>query len=378
VNHMGEQILRFYWMMRLLHRSFFSLALVLMLFGPAGAQDATYTVQLKASPTRAEADEEVRQFRAKNIPAYIVKSDVPGKGVFYRVRAGVFPNRDDAKRFGADLQQRGVISEFFVTPYENPAGEAASAATPKSASQTKATAKPNQPAATPGNILGAAGATSRPIAKAQINPSPNSARNPAASSSTGALRSAPNPANNIDLSASVGEATASAPPSGFVRFRDPKIGYSFDYPDYWIGQPLSEKEASDQRMNGGATFSSEKDAAYLNVIWNEVDRANNPTDENDAIVDGILNGMSTSDGISKLEETARRVENRNGFIKTYIDLRAAVQIQGQSVPLDCLAKSVIIRASRGILLVAVFYTKDAPPNVASAADKIIASARAPK
>jgi hypothetical protein len=365
-------------MMRLLHRSFFSLALVLTLFGPAGAQDATYTLQFKASPTRAEAEGEVRQLRAKNIPAYVVKSDVPGKGVFYRVRAGVFSNRNDANKFGANLQQRGVVSEFFVTPYENPSDEAASA-TPKSASQTKATARPNQPAATPGNILGAAPTTtSRPIAKSQISPPPNSATNPAARSSTGALRSAPNPANNLGLSASVGEAPASAPPSGFVRFQDPKIGYSFDYPDYWIGQPLSEKEASDQRMNAGATFSSDKDAAYLNVIWNEVDRANNPTDENDVIVDGILNGMSTSDGISKLEETARRVENRNGFIKTYIDLKAAVQIQGQSAPLDCLAKSVIIRASRGILLVAVFYTKDAPPNVASAADKIIASARAPK
>jgi SPOR domain len=376
---MGEQILRFYSMMRLLHRSFFSSALVLMLFGPVGAQDATYTVQLKASPTRAEAEEEVRQLRAKNIPAYIVKSDVPGKGVFYRVRAGVFPNRDDAKRFGADLQQRGVISEFFVTPYENPAGEAASAATPKSASQTKATAKPNQPAATPGNTPGAVlTATSRPIAKAQTSPPVSSATNPAASSSTGALRSAPNPANNPGLSASVGGAPASAPPSGFVRFQDPKIGYSFDYPDSWTGQPLSEREAIEQRMNAGATFSSEKDAAFLNVIWNELDRANNPTDENDLIVDGILNGMSTSDGISKLEETARRVESRNGLIKTYIDLKAAVQIQGQSAPLDCLAKSVIIRASRGILLVAVFYTKDAAPNVASAADKIIASARAPK
>jgi hypothetical protein len=352
-----------------------------VLFGPAGAQDATYTLQFKASPTRAEAEEEVRQLRVKNIPAYIVKSDVPGKGVFYRVRAGVFSNRTDANKFGANLQQRGVVAEFFVTPYEKPPDDAASAAAPKSASQTKATARPNQPALNnaPGNILGAAPTTtSRPIARAQISPSPNSATNPAASSSTGAPRSAPNPANNLGLSASVGDAPASAPPSGFVRFRDPKIGYSFDYPDYWTGQPLSEKEASEQRMNAGATFSSEKDAAYLNVIWNEVDRANSLTDENDVIVDGILNGMSASDGISKLEETARRVENRNGLIKTYLDLKAAVQIQGQSAPLDCLAKAVIVRASRGILLVAVFYTKDAAPNVAGAVDKIIASARAPK
>src|SRR4030095_7509817 len=184
-------------MMRLLHRSFFSLALVLLLFGLTGAQDATYTVQFKASPTRAEAEEEVRQLRAKNIPAYIVKSDVPGKGVFYRVRAGVFPNRDDAKRFGADLQQRGVVSEFFVTPYENPAGEAASAATPKNASQPKTTARPNQSAPAPGNILAAVPtATSRSIAKAQTSPPVNSATNPAAGSSTGALRVAPHPAKN--------------------------------------------------------------------------------------------------------------------------------------------------------------------------------------
>jgi hypothetical protein len=365
----------------MMNRSLFSLALVLMLFGLAGAQGASYTVQIKATPTRAEAEGEIRQLKAKNIPAYIVKSDVPGKGVFYRVRAGVFPDRNVANKYGAVLQERGVVSEFFVTPYENPADEVASAATPKIASRTKATARPNQPAVNnaPGNTPGAAPtATIRPIARAQISPSVNSATNPAASSSTGAVSSAPNPANNRGLNVAVGEALTTAPPSGFVRFRDPKIGYSFDYPDYWTGQPLSEKEASEQRMNAGATFSSEKDAAYLNVIWNELDRANNPADENDAIVDGILNGMSASDGVAKLEELARRVESRNGVIKTYVDLKAAVQIQGQSAPLDCLAKSVIIRASRGILLVAVFYTKDAAPNVAGAIDKIIASARAPK
>src|SRR5262249_8633275 len=142
-------------MMRLLHRSFFSLALVLILFGLAGAQDATYTVQFKASPTRAEAEAEVRQLRAKNIPAYIVKSDVPGKGVFYRTRAGVFPTREAEKSSGAALQQRGVFWNFSAPPNKQPSEEPAPPATPKSASQTKAPARPNQPAATPGNILGA-------------------------------------------------------------------------------------------------------------------------------------------------------------------------------------------------------------------------------
>jgi hypothetical protein len=383
------------------------LAIVLALVRPAGAQGALYTVQIKASSNRAEAEEEVRQLKAKSISAYIVKGDVPGKGVFYRVRAGVFSNRDDAKRFGANLQQRGVVSEFFVTPYEKSGEEVASRPAPTGPPPAKATAKANQPAlnsapgespgprrpaaqkrpdsATLNNATGGApGADSpppsRPVTGARINPpvnsaSANSETNSAANTPT---RPAPTRANNPGLSASVGEAPASTPPSGFLRFRDPKIGYSFDYPDSWTGQSLSDKEANEQRMNAGAMFSSEKDGAFLNVIWNELDKANNLANENDLIVDVILNGISASDGISKLEETARRVENRDGLIKTYLDLKAAVQIQGQSAPHDCLAKAVIIRASRGILLVAVFYTKGAAPNVAGVANKIIASARAPK
>ena len=116
--------------MRLLHRSFLPLALVLALFGLAGAQGALFTVQIKASPNRADAEEEVRQLKAQNISAYIVKSDVPGKGVFYRVRAGVFSSRNDASKYGANLQQRGVISEFFVTPYEKSTEEVAARPTP--------------------------------------------------------------------------------------------------------------------------------------------------------------------------------------------------------------------------------------------------------
>jgi len=176
----------------------------------------------------------------------------------------------------------------------------------------------------------------------------------------------------------VGEAPAATPPSGFLRFRDPKIGYSFDYPDYWTGQPLSDKEASDQRMNAGAMFSSQKDSAFISAIWNELDKANNLANENDLIVDVILRSMSASDGISKLEETARRVENREGLIKTYLELKAVFQTQEQTAPLDFLGKAVIVRANRGILLVATFYAKDSGPNVAAAADKIIGSARPPE
>jgi SPOR domain len=409
--------------MRVLHRSFFPLALVLILFGLAGAQGQLFTVQIKASPTRADADEEVRQLKAQNISAYIVKSDVPGKGVFYRVRAGVFSSRNDASKYGANLQQRGVISEFFVTIYEKAADEVASRPAPTSPPPTKP--KPNQPATNgadgeapaparpatqkrpesanindapaerpatqkrpesaninnpPADTLSPDSAASKPTTVARTNPPVNSApANPATNTAANTpTRPAPAPATNPGLSASVGEAPAATPPSGFLRFRDPKIGYSFDYPDYWTGQPLSEKEATDQRMNAGAMFSSQKDSAFISAIWNELDKANNLANENDLIVDVILRSMSASDGISKLDETARRVENRDGMIKTYLDLKAVFQTQEQGAPLDFLGKAVIVRANRGILLVATFYSKDAAPNVAAAADKIIASARPPE
>jgi hypothetical protein len=392
-------------MMRIFHRSFFLMALVVALFALAGAQGAIFTVQFKASPTREEADEEVRQLKARNISAYIIKSVVPGKGVFYRVRAGIFSSRDDAKRYGANLQERGVVSEFFVTPYEKPTDDVASRPAPTSPPQTKAPARTSQPnpntgagdvagptrpatqkrveTAPPNNATDVApepapGATGRSISEAQPSPPVNSEPPPVASSSSRpANRPAPNPANNPGLSASV-EAPANAPARGFLRFRDPKIGYSFDYPDYWTGQPLSDKEANEQRMNAGAMFSSQKDSAFLSAIWNELDKANNPVTENDLIVDVILRSMSASDGISKLEETARRVEDRNGLIKTYLDLKAVFQTEGQSAPLDLLGKAVIVRANRGILLVATFYSKDAGASVTTAVDKIIASARAPE
>jgi hypothetical protein len=375
-----------------------------MLFRLAGAQGAVYTVQFKASPTREEAEEEVRLLKAKNISAYIVKSVVQGKGVFYRVRAGVFSNQSDAKKFGASLQQRGVIPDFFVTPYEKPADEFASGSAPAEPPKVKTTARANPPASN--SPSGADSGDARPAKQIRSESAPlNSARdnatgpapvatnkpatvarnNPPANPAPAPVNPATNPptraritaATNPGLSASVGEAPASTP-SGFARFRDPKIGYSFDYPDYWIGQPLSDKEADEQRMNGGAMFSSQQDSAFLSVIWNELDKANNVANENDMIVDVILRSMSASDGISKLEETARRVENRDGLIKTYLELKAVLQTPEQPTPLDFLGKAVIVRANRGILLVATFYAKDSSPNVSASIDKIIASAHAPE
>jgi len=367
--------------MKFIYRSLFSLAVILMLFGPVSAQGAGYTVQFGAAPTKEAAEEMVRQLKAKDVSAYIVKSFIPGKGTFYRVRAGVFSSQNEARRFGAGLQQRGVVSEFFIAAYEKPSEETVAGAAPKK--QPQAPAKTDQPASNNLPALASRSVTNSATNSAN-NSTINSAPNPATSPSpNSAPNSAPNSTNNPGLTPSVGgvptTATppASGPPNGFLRFQDPKIGYSFDYPAHWNGQPLTDKEASEQRINAGAMFISQKDAAFLQAIWNELDKANNPANENDLIVEVILKSMSSGDGI-KLEETARRVENQNGLIKTYLDLKAAFQTQAQSVPLDFLGKAIIVRTSRGIMLVVAFYSKDAPSNAAIAADKIIASARAPE
>jgi len=324
------------------------MAVVLTLFGHTVAQGTGYAAQFGAFTVKEEAEGKVRELRAKDVAAYIVKSSIPGKGVFYRVRAGFYTSQSQAKKFAASLQERGVVSEYFITAYEKPNEITLPVAAPRA--QSPAPPKTNQPVS---NHL-----------PAITNPEPNLANNPG-----------PRP-SAVDLPAT-SPAVVSPPPIGFLRYQDPKVGYSFDYPNNWTGQPLSDKEAREQRMSAGAVFTSQKDGAFLYTVWNEFDKANNPANENDLIVEVILKGMSSGDG-PKLEETARRVETRNGLIKTYLDFKAVFQTQGQSAPLDFLGKALIVRASRGILLVAAFYSKDSAPIAEAAADKIIASARPPE
>jgi hypothetical protein len=357
------------------HRAIFSLIVALLLAGLAVAQGVKYTLQLEAAPTKEAAEEKVKQLETKGVQAYIVKSFVPGKGTFFRVRVGLFPNQNEAKRFGADLQRRGVAPDFFVAPYEKPTEDVASAPAPVKPAPAPAPkeqlAQPQAPVVsqpppvkeTPANSQVASNNASTPPGQ----PTPGPAGNPEPKA---AANSVPAPTTPVVT-------VTAAPPSGFARFQDPKIGYSFEYPSYWTGQPLSAKEATDQKVNAGALFKSNEDAAFLNAIWNELDKANNPSNDNDLIVEVILKSMSSGDG-TQLQETARKVQTESGLIKTYLDLKATFLAQGQTSPLDFLGKAVIVRAARGILLVVAFYSKDAPPNAAAAAERIIASVRAPE
>lgn len=85
---------------------------------PDSSQSNPFTVQFAAAPTVEIAEERVKALSARGVDAYIAKGNVKGKGDFFRVRAGNFPNISEANKYGAELQKKGVITEFFVARQE--------------------------------------------------------------------------------------------------------------------------------------------------------------------------------------------------------------------------------------------------------------------
>jgi hypothetical protein len=309
------------------------------------AQGSRYSVQLGATQAQAEAESKVNELRANDVQAYIVRSEVPGKGVFYRIRVGVFADMNAAKKYGADLVRKGVTPDFFVAAFEQPMeGKVPSI----------------KPAAKP--VVAQQAKTAAPITS---DPAPTTTPK----NSPAPVSSAPTPVTT--------NAPAPAAAAVFSRYQDPSVGYSFEYPNYWTGQTLDPKDAADQRVNAGALFKSSEDSAFLNAIWNKLEKANSQDNDNDLIVEIILKSMSSGEG-TQLKETSRKVVSENGVIKTFLDLKAAFQSPGQPTPLDFFGKAIIIRANKGILLVVAFYSKDASPNSGPIADRIIASVKAPE
>jgi septal ring-binding cell division protein DamX len=53
-----------------------------------------FTLQLSSFPDRSEADALARRFSAQG--AYVVTSEIPGKGTWYRVRVGSYGSSQEA------------------------------------------------------------------------------------------------------------------------------------------------------------------------------------------------------------------------------------------------------------------------------------------
>lgn len=350
--------------MKLLLRASFALSISLFLAIVAASQSGKFTIQIVAAPTQIEADETVNQLKAKGVDAYVLKSFLPGKGTFYRVRAGSFSNANDARKYGETLKQKGVVPEFFIAPFEAPK----EGSSPEK-NATKTLALPDKPEASKPDSAKNSSKSKKEAMTAAVN-------NPPATEPVKPATKEPAPPESSSVTSAPTPTTATA--VNFAQFRSSQIGFSFDYPSHWAGNPLTPDDAQAQRVNAGAYFQSADDNAFLHVIWNELEKANNPANNNDLIVDVILTSMKSGKETKTMEATSRRVEESNAQIKTYLDLRATFVLPGQTAPLDFLGKALIIRANKGILLMAVFFSKDAPPTVPGLADKMIASVKVPQ
>ncbi|MFN0110043.1 MAG: SPOR domain-containing protein [Blastocatellia bacterium] len=344
--------------MRFILRASLALSALLFLAIVANAQSGKFTVQIVAAESQAEADAKVKELKAKGIEAYILKSQVAGKGTFYRVRAGSFTNASDARKYGETLKQQGFVPDFFIAPYERPTELSATLKLPASEpAKPAAKTPPPAPAATKESTAKEPVKTAPPVKEAVKEPA----------------------AKTPPLPPPVASSAISATPAiSFAQFKDSQIGFSFQYPAHWTGNPVNADAAQAQRVNAGAYFQSVDDNAFMNVIWNELDKANNPANNNDLIVDVILNSMKSGKETQSMEATSRRLEEAKGQIKTYLELQAKFRLPGQDGLLDFMGKALIVRANKGILLIAVFYSKDAPTHVPGLADKVLASVKTPE
>jgi nucleoid DNA-binding protein/cell division septation protein DedD len=59
----------------------------------------TYTAQVSSWQSRAAADQQVAKFKAKGYDAYIEKANIPGKGIWYRVKVRNFKSMREAEDF---------------------------------------------------------------------------------------------------------------------------------------------------------------------------------------------------------------------------------------------------------------------------------------
>lgn len=73
-----------------------------------------YTIQVSSHAERQTAEEDVRRMKQSGFAAFIVISELQGKGTWYRVRVGRFTNRDAAEKLQKDIQAKLGMESIVV------------------------------------------------------------------------------------------------------------------------------------------------------------------------------------------------------------------------------------------------------------------------
>ena len=74
---------------------------------------ANFTIQVSAFQTQEEAEAYKKSLNRKGYHPYVVAAEIPGKGIWYRVRVGRFENKDAAAEAKAELAIANIPS-FIV------------------------------------------------------------------------------------------------------------------------------------------------------------------------------------------------------------------------------------------------------------------------
>jgi cell division septation protein DedD len=84
-----------------------------------GQESGPFTLQLSASQIREDADRFAAKVREKGYQPYVIQSDVPGRGRWYRVRLGKFSTQEAAGRYLRDFRRETRLNAFVTRTDES-------------------------------------------------------------------------------------------------------------------------------------------------------------------------------------------------------------------------------------------------------------------
>jgi len=73
-----------------------------------------YTIQVGAYPDKSMAEEETKNMKKRGYAAFLVATDIPDKGKWYRVRIGSFASKPSAEKLAKELKSKEGIDGFIT------------------------------------------------------------------------------------------------------------------------------------------------------------------------------------------------------------------------------------------------------------------------
>ena len=85
---------------------------------PTTVQTGGFSVQVAAYRQRRQADEFLVMLQDRGYTAYVVEGDIPGSGLYYRVRVGPFGTQEEVAEVVADMRNRlpEPLPDFWIIP----------------------------------------------------------------------------------------------------------------------------------------------------------------------------------------------------------------------------------------------------------------------